>query len=184
MHHYESLASQQQTYTNQDQLAIQADSHSWNTRNVMEGIWSAVFQLVKGFRNEPMTTLAKPDTRIQNAPILHLEGYRVSPNDQEKYNKWFGEYGMNIFVPLYLKQSGVKGYDYYRFIGMRQGSNAREIDYPAYLSVIYFENLEAFTKYEKSPELVTFQRTLRNTFPRGFNYWWYIEYRLIWSQRK
>jgi hypothetical protein len=184
MHHYESLTAQQHTYSNQDQLAIQADNLSWRSRNVMEGIWSSVYQLERSFRNELSTAVIKPDTRIQNAPIMHLEAYRLTPEDQGKYNKWFTDYGMNIFIPLYLKQAGVKGYDYFKFLGERVGSNPREPDYPAYLSVIYFENLEAFIKYEKCPELITYQKTLRNTFSRGINYWWYVEYQLISSQRK
>ena len=185
MHHYDSYSSQKQTYSNQDQIAIQNDNRAWGNRNVMDGVYSLVYQLIRGFRSNSDAQNAKPDTRIENAPIMHLEGYRMSLETQEQYNKWFVNYGMNIFIPLFLKQTGVRGYDYYKFLGRRQGgSNPRELDYPAYLSILYFENLEDFARYEKSPELITFHRTLRNTFPGGFDYFWYVQYQLVSSQRR
>jgi hypothetical protein len=38
----------------------------------------------------------------------------------------------------------------------------------AYLSVLYFEDVQPFEDYEKSPELATFHKTRRNVFPHGY----------------
>jgi hypothetical protein len=116
---------------------------------------------------------------------MHLEAYRLSREDQEKFNKWFTEYGLNIFIPLFVKQPGVKGYDYYKLTEFQvRAMNARETEYPAFLSVVYFENIQAFEKYEQSPELTTFNKTMRNVFPLGLNHSWYVQYQLIHSLRK
>jgi hypothetical protein len=140
--------------------------------------------LENSFRKESSLPSHKLDTRIEGAPVLHLEAYRFSPEEQDKYNKWFTEYGLNIFIPLYLKQSGVNGYDYYKYTQPVGTSNTRDQDYPAHLSLIYFENLKAFEKYETSPELSTFQKTLRAIFPLGLNYRWYVQYELKLSLRQ
>jgi len=184
IHHHETLASQQNNLKTPEQIAIMKDSFSWHTRNVTDHTWSAIYQLVRSFRSEQTLPGDRPDTRIQNASIMHLEAYRLSSEDQDKFNKWFVEYGINIFIPLFMKQVGVKGYDYYKFTGLQVGSGARESDYPAYFAVIYFENMQAFEKYEKSPELTTFHKTMRNVFPRGVNYRWYVQYQLTFSLRK
>lgn len=184
IHHHENLTTQQNTRNLPDQIAINNDVISWEKRNVTDFIWSAVYQLVRGFRSEQALPVDKPDTRIQNAPVMHLEVYWLSSEDQDKYNKWFAEYGMNIFIPLFMKQPGVKGYDYYKFTGIQVRTDARETEYPAYLSVIYFENMQSFDKYENSPELTTFHKTMRNVFPRGVNSRWYVQYQLAFSLRK
>ena len=184
IHHHETLTSQQNTFKTPEQTAIMNDSASWVKRNVIDQLWSAVYQLVRDFRSVQALPGGKPDTRIQNAPAMHLEAYRLSPEDQDKYDKWFAEYGMNIFIPLFMQQPGIKGYDYYKFTGIQVRSEVREPDYPAYLAVIYFENMQAFDKYERSPELTTFHKTMRNVFPRGVNYRWYVQYQLAFSLRK
>lgn len=147
-------------------------------------IWSAIYQLISGFRGEQGLPGDKPDTRIQNATVLHLEAYRLSPEDHDKYNKWFSEYGMNIFIPLFMKQPGVKGYDFFKFTGTQVRNYVREPDYPTYLSFMYFENMQAFENFERSPELTIFYKTLLNVFPLGLNYTWYVQYQLMKSFRK
>jgi hypothetical protein len=183
LHHHENLTTQQNTYKTPEQNAIMKDSLSWHERKVTDHPWSAIYQLVKSFKNNEALSDEKPDTIVQNAPLMHIEAYKLTSEEQEKYNQWFVEYGMNIFIPLFMKQSGVKGYDYYKFTGL-QVSGAREHDYPDYLALIYFENMQAFEKYERSPELTTFHKTMRNVFPRGVNYRWYVQYQLVKSFRK
>jgi hypothetical protein len=184
IHHHETLTSQQNTVKTPEQVAIMNDSSSWVKRNVIDHIWSAVYQLVRGFRSAQALPGGKPDTRIQNAPVMHLEAYRLSPEGQDKYNKWFAEYGMNIFIPLFMKQPGVKGYDFYKFTGTQVTNVVRETDYPAHLSVFYFENMQAFENFERNPERTTFHKIIRNVFPLGLNYSWYVQYQLIDSLRK
>jgi hypothetical protein len=184
LHHHENLASLQNTQRTIDQTAIKNDSISWQQRHVIEPVWSAVYQLASRFRSAAPRPFDKPDTRIQNAPFMHLEAYRLTPESRNKYNTWLNEYGANIFIPLYLKQPGTRGYDCYQFTGLQLLNDTREDNYPDYLTIIYFENPEAFAKYEKSPELATFQKTLRQVFPLGLSYRWYIQYSLYQSLRR
>jgi hypothetical protein len=102
---------------------------------------------------------------------------------QEKYNKWFNEYG-RVFVLLFMKTCGLKGYDYLKYSGFTSQTQARETDYPPYLSLFYFEDQKAFEHFEESHELVRFQSALRNIFPLGLNYKWYVQYQLVKSWRK
>jgi len=75
---------------------------------------------------------------------MHLEAYRLSPENQDKYNNWFYEYGFNIFLPLFMKRPGLKGYDYFKFSRSAYRTDIRETEYPAFVSMIYFENIQAF----------------------------------------
>ena len=150
----------------------------------MEIVWSAVYQLVSGFRKTPAFPSKKLDTRIEDATIVHLEAYRLSSEDAEKYNKWFSDYAFNIFIPLFMKLPGIKGYDYFKNTGIRLARNLRESDYSPYLSVVYFDDIQSYENYEKSPELATLRKNLRNIFPNGLNYKWYVQYQLEKRWRK
>jgi hypothetical protein len=119
IHHLTDLASQRRASVSAEQIAIQTDNNTWRTRNVMEVVWGGIYQLAFNFRGGSLVSSPKSDTRIENAPVLHLEAFRFSPEEQEKYNKWFTEYGQNIFIPLYFKQAGVKGFDCYENTGCK-----------------------------------------------------------------
>lgn len=115
---------------------------------------------------------------------MHIEAYRFSAGDAAKYEKWFAEYAFNIFIPLFMKLPGIKGYDHYKDTGIRIAQAFREKDYPAYMSIAYLDNLEAFRNYEKSPELANFRKNLKNVFPDGKGYQWWVQYQLIKNWRK
>jgi heme-degrading monooxygenase HmoA len=79
---------------------------------------------------------------------------------------------------------GLKGYDCYEHSGQKGLTESREWEYPPYLSIVYFKNNEAFENYEKSRELIAYQKAIRNIFPNGLNLRWYIQYQLVKSWRK
>jgi heme-degrading monooxygenase HmoA len=83
-----------------------------------------------------------------------------------------------------MKLPGLMGYDWYEDTKLRRTKEIRELNYPEYLSIIYFENLKAFEDFEKSPELVALQKSMRSVFPRGLNLQWHVQYELIKSFRK
>jgi hypothetical protein len=65
-------------------------------------IWYPAYSLIKSFRSKPNYSNHN-QALIENAPVMYLEAYRTSPEEQEKYYKWFNEYGCNIFMPLFMK---------------------------------------------------------------------------------
>jgi heme-degrading monooxygenase HmoA len=79
---------------------------------------------------------------------------------------------------------GLKGYDWYKYETSRKESDVREREYPKYLSIIYFENTQAFDGFVKSPEAEAFFKMMRSVFPRGLKYEWYAQYQLVKSFRR
>lgn len=181
--HNESIGAYQNALKSPEQMAVSEDLNSWVRRGVREGVWSAAYELVQGFRDLTVPSGGKKDTKIENAPFMHLEAHRMNPEEQGKYNKWFNEYG-RVFIPLFTKTCGLKGYDYLKHCGFASAAQARETEYPPYLSILYFEDQKAFEHFEESPEQVSFQSALRNIFPLGLNYKWYVQYQLTQSWRK
>jgi heme-degrading monooxygenase HmoA len=182
--HFESMADWENSLKSPERKAVGEDLHAWDKRGVREGVWSAAYVLVQNFRVGTDSRSGKKDTKIENAPVMHLEAYRMTEEDQGKYNKWFNEYGSRVFIPLFMKTCGLKGYDYLKYSGFGPVNLARETEYPSYLSVLYFEDVAAFEHFQASPEQVSFQSALRYVFPLGLNYKWYVQYQLTHSWRK
>lgn len=182
--HWENIDSFQKTMINPDWAGVSDDLRSWVQRGIRESVWSAVYELVKGFRPGTISQEGKKDTRVVDASIAHLEAYRTTSEEEDKYNRWFADYSP-IFVQLLIKNRKLKGYDYFKYSGLgRSGGPPRETEYPQYLSILYFEDLKAFEDYQESPEQLSFQGALRNIFPVGLNYKWYVQYQLEKSWRK
>lgn len=53
------------------------DIATWGARR--EAVWGAYYQLIKGFRNDGEAPWAKAEKGAEEAPIIHLEGYNLSP---------------------------------------------------------------------------------------------------------
>ena len=181
--HRESLRSWKEATDTPEMKSVQSELSSWQKRGVMESTWSSVYQLIKSFRIG-QSSEEKPDTRIENAPIMHLEAYDLTMDNQETYAEWYSEYGLKVFVPLFMNIPGIKGYDWYKYTGLQRSTEIRDHDYPPYLSIIYFDNLDSFEKFKKSQEQRAYQKALRMTFPLGIRYEWYVQYELTNSQRR
>ena len=181
--HYENVIAYENYLKIPERKAVSEDLNSWVRRGVREGVWSVAYELANSFRAGTASPAGRKDTRIENAPFMHLEACRMTPEEQEKYNKWFNEYG-RVFIPLFMKTGGLKGYDYLKKSSFSPAAQARETEYPSYLSILYFEDQKAFEHFEESPEQVSFQSALRNIFPLGVNYKWYVQYQLTQSWRK
>jgi heme-degrading monooxygenase HmoA len=182
--HYRNIKDCSAYASSGEGTAIQQELRSWEERGILEMVWYPVYSLLKGFRSKPRPSSGYETTMIENAPILYFEAFRLSQEEQEKYYKWFNDYGCNIFMPLIMKLPGLLGYDWYEDTGLRRRQDIRELEYPKYLSIIYFENIESYEAYEKSPELAALQKSMRNVFPRGLNLKWHVQYQLEKSWRK
>jgi hypothetical protein len=182
--HVESLGAWENVSRSPERLAINADLLAWEKRHVREYIWMAGYQLVKSIRSKIIESRENKDTKIEKAPFMHLEAYHLAPADRERFFNWFSEFGWNGCVPLLVKLPGLKGYDFLENAEIKPVIPVREMDYPPYLSIMYFEDKASFENYTHSQELAIFQKTMRNVFPLGLGLEWYVQYQLIKSFRK
>jgi len=182
--HFQNLKMWENSHKLSERIAVEEEMATWVKRHVIDYVWATSYILIKSFRSEPSDAPGVKDTKIENAPIMHIESYRLRPEDEEKYVKWLNDYGFNVLIPLFVGLPGLKGYDFYKHTGLKGISEVREWEYPIFLFILYFENVEAFENYEKSREFTAFQKALRNVFPNGLNLRWYVEYQLVRSWRK
>lgn len=182
--HFQNLNMWKNSNTLPERIATEQELATWVKRHVIDYVWSTSYILTKSFRNELSGAPGLERTKIENAPVMHIEAYRLRPEEEGKYVQWLNDYGFNVLIPLFLGLPGLRGYDYYKHTGLKGISDVREWEYPSYLSIVYFENIEAFENYEKSREFTAFQKALRNVFPNGLNLKWYVQYQLIQSWRK
>jgi heme-degrading monooxygenase HmoA len=181
--HYENNEVRESYRETTERNAIEGEVAAWTKRGIADYFWRVAYELVKSIRSETVS-IVKEGTIINNASFINMEAYQLSPGEDEKYEQWLNDYGYNIFLPLFLKVPGLRGYDCFKCVDIKGTTEARETKYPLYLSIVYFENIEAFDNYAKSAELVVLQKGLRNVFPRGPVYKWYVQYQLVKSWRK
>ena len=117
--HRKNLHDWKVSMESSEMKAIVGELASWTERGITDQMWSAAYALIKSFRSKPVFSSDNQDTRIENAPIMHLEAYRLSAEEQEKYLKWFNDFGCPVFMPLFLKLPGLAGYDWYKDTGLR-----------------------------------------------------------------
>jgi hypothetical protein len=182
--HYRNVVDLENSRQNTERVAVTADVTNWIRRDIRDYAWSAAYELIKSYRSGSIHPIVNLETMIESAPFISLEAFDLMPEDEQKYFDWFDAFGSNIFLPLFINIPGLKGYDWYRYYGVGWFSETKERKYPKYLSIIYFENPESFDKFVKSTELATFFRAMRNVFPRGLPFKWYVQYQLVKSWRK
>jgi hypothetical protein len=123
-----------------------------------EVIWGAGYQVLKSFRKSPVGSLIDLTPPNENTPVIHLEGYMLAPEELGKYHSWFARWGYQFYIPSIMKLPGLKKY-----------SHCRILDYE---------------QHEVSLELAAFREAMKNPFPGGLNFQWYVQYRLMRSWEK
>jgi hypothetical protein len=149
-----------------------------------ERVWNSLYVLVKRMKNEALTFDKNANYLEQNAPVVLLSGVGLSPNDWEKYDSWFNDWGYSIYIPALLRVPGVVEYSRWWLTNIRRMSPPKpglteDPKYPQDLSIIYFENLRGYQKFESSREYAAFRKALAAEFPDGLTYRWNVTYRLI-----
>jgi hypothetical protein len=182
--HFDSVKAVEDDRENPNLLALANDLSTWTSRRVLSALWSVRYVLRRGFRSKPVDTGVKEETKIENAPFMHIEAYHLPPEERDKYTRWMNDYAFNSFVPLFLRLPGLKGYDCYQSTSTKSVVQTREWEYPGFLSILYFDQKKSFDDYTKSPELLAFQKAIYNVFPNGLNLKWYVQYQLVKSWRK
>jgi uncharacterized protein (DUF1330 family) len=152
-----------------------------------ERFWQATYQLLKTFTNSSASSPPEKNDKNKNIPVVHLEGYRLSPDQEENYYNWFIKRGYEAYVPLLMKLPGLQEYSWYKLIEvelphvmMPKDPNA----HPPYLSILHFDSLRAYENFENSPELAVFREGIKVPFSRGLLFKWYVQYQLTRSWRK
>ncbi len=182
--HYKNLGDWRESIASTQRTDLGNEFRSWIDRGVLDYIWSAAYSLMHSLRGKPIFSGKNEDTRINDAPIIHIEGYNLLPEEREKYIKWFGEYGSEMLLQYLRTLPGLAGYDLYHHTGLRMREFATELDYPELLSIIYFDNVQAHDYFFRSPELEGFYKAMRNALPRRLSYKWFVEYQMIDTHRK
>jgi hypothetical protein len=182
--HFPDLKSRENFSGSQEIQAILDEYANWVRRHVIDYVFATTYELLKGFRNEETAVKNKPGTIMADAPVMLVEGYQLSPEEQGKYRRWLEDNGFRIFLPLFMQMPGLKGYDFYRDSGYRLPVAVRDRECPQDLSIIYFADIKSLENYRKGPEFVAFQKAIRNVFSSGLNLRWYIPYQLVKNWRK
>ncbi len=182
LNHYENLSVREAALQSREMNAVSKDvTATFPSRRTL---WNHAYQLIKSFRNDPSFRADNEDTRIENAPIIHLEAYRLTPEDAKDYHTWLSRWGYEVYIRVLMKLPGLKGYDCYQWAGAKPYNPPMDAEAPPYLSILYFENITAYENYEKSPELASMRRGIGSDFPRALIYKWYVQYQLLKSWRK
>jgi hypothetical protein len=146
-----------------------------------------VYELMGCFRHNQGTVERKDDTVVDDAPVIHLEGYKVAASEQDRFDDWFNVLSSRIYIPLLLKIPGVKASNFFRLTDYRSPlytwAHFIESDMPPYISITYFENENSVETFNQSVELAAFRRSLHVEFTGKLQTVWNTEYRLFSSHR-
>lgn len=155
------------------------------TFNKMEWVWRSTYYLMRSFRKEPPIAIEKGVIKGDNPPVIHLEAF--TSEKPWEYGDWCVKYANRIYLPALMKIPGIRGYDRYRNAGIPLPPltiQPVESNYPLFLQVVYFEDLQAFENYERSPELASFKKAMKSDLSETLVPQWYVQYKLLGSWRK
>jgi hypothetical protein len=163
----------------------------WKTTFVdtgrMELFWRALYELMRSFRSADFSPTSGQNTQSENGPILHFEGYRLFPDEEEKYSGWVSKWGFEFYFPALMRLPGIKKYNLYKLLDYKflewmrpKGTGV----HPAYLSALYFDSVEAYQNYENSIEVAAMRQALKEHFDRDLEFKWSVQYQQILSMQK
>jgi len=159
--------------------------------NKRDVLWEVCYERIEslskqGWKSDESGGKTSKDAR----PILHIEGLSLPPGEEKNYDSWFSEWARGAFIPILIKLPGLIQYDCYArpfsYLPEREEYvpfMAKRPDYPQYVSLLWFEDIEHYEAYEKSEELAAFRRLTMRDLP-NLNFKWYVQYQLIGSWRK
>jgi hypothetical protein len=149
--------------------------------------WLNVYELMGSFRNSYGSVETKEETIVAEAPVIHVEGYKLPTSEHGKFDNWFNVWASRIYIPLLLKISGVKAANFFRLRDYQSPLYAWahfiESDMPPFISVTYFENAASLDGFNQSVELAAFRRSLEVEFSGNLKTVWNTEYQLFSSHR-
>lgn len=157
------------------------------TFNKIQRFWHTTYKLVKSFRTIPPAQETIESTIVDDAPIIHLEGYKLPETENSKYESWYNKWASRFYIPQLLKIPGVKACNFLSRIDRKDPFYADtrfiETDMPRYMSIVYFDSPESVDTFNESAEFAIFKRSLEVEFSGNLKTVWDTEYQLFKSYR-
>lgn len=183
VYHDKSLVILKEHGANRDRQALIQDIHTWP----IDWFWFSGYRLVRSFRNPGFSTGNREDTVVENAPVIYVEGYKLPPDSYEKYNNWFARWASRLYIPMLLKDTRVKCFNYFRLLDYKhplwENFHILEPELQPFMSIAYFENLKDFEEYRGGVEYAIFKQSLDLEFSGNLKTVWNTEYQLLKSYR-
>jgi hypothetical protein len=186
IYHYQNAQLLRNRHTSDDWTNVLKDMATFDR---VEHFWGQNYHPLRSFANAKQSV--NSDTKTVDTLVIHIEALKLTLEEYEKYNTWFVKWAYRVYIPVLMKLPGLKEYTRYQrndefpeprshnFIGKPVVT-----DYPVYVSVLQFENLQAFENYENSPELLSLLRIMNYEVSDNLKYEWYVQYQLVKSWRK
>jgi hypothetical protein len=181
--HHENLNRLQERAANPDRRALVNDQQTWP----IDWYWMGVYRLMRSFRCPGFTSGNMQDTIVDGVPVMYIEGYKLPPESNEKYAAWFARSASRLYIPMLLKDTGVKCINCFRLLDYKmplcENVHMLEPELPPFMSIAYFENLKDFEEYKGGVEYAIFKRSLDVEFSGNLKTVWSTEYQLLKSYR-
>lgn len=185
LYHNENLEAQKKRSSHADRTAVIRDSAI--TFHQIQRFWSNTYELMRSFRNDSLARETNENTVVDDAPIIHIEGYKIPESEYGNYEQWFNKWASQIYLPLILNIPGVKACNFFRLIDYKDpvlgDYRFVELDMPRFTSIIYLESLESMNNFNQSKEFGAFRGSLELGFPDSLKILWDTEYQLFASYR-
>jgi heme-degrading monooxygenase HmoA len=108
----------------------------------------------------------KSGVSMAKKSVINVVGIQCKPEAEDAFNKWYDQ----VHIPLLFKFKGLKKATRYK-------APYKEEGYPTYFTVFEFEDLDAYQKYEKSPELAAARKEMDQTWKNGgWERMWRVQY--------
>jgi hypothetical protein len=181
--HHDNLVRLRERSVNPDRRALINDQQTWP----IDWYWIGVYPLIRSFRRPGIISGNTPDTIVDDAGFIYIEGYRLPPDFTEKYAAWFARSAARLYIPMLLKDTPAKCVNCFRLseYKMPNWDNVHflETNLPQYISIAYFETLNDFEEYRGSLEYAIFKQNLELEFSGSVMTTWNTEYRLLKTYR-
>ncbi len=185
LYHNGSFEAQKKRSVNEDRANVIRDSSI--TFHQIQRFWYSTYELMRSFTNDSSSHERIENTIVDNAPIIHIEGYKVAETEYEKYESWFNKWASQIYIPLLLKIPGVKACNFFKLIDYKDPVYADvrfvETDMPRFVSIIYLENPESLDNFSQSEEFGAFRGSIELGFSDSLKIVWDTEYQMFASYR-
>jgi hypothetical protein len=176
----DTLQSIKNLWDEKDTIAVERDIEK-TFAGKCDWFSHALYRRLRSFIKEPAARM-KPGV----VSVVSVEAYSLPFLGKTRYEAWFEEYGYDIFLPLIMKLPGIIAYNHYLLldIGFLNFEIGPIPEQPPYLSVICFNDLEAYENYAKSKELGAFRVAIKAAVTGNIELKWDVQYQLVQSWRK
>ena len=146
-----------------------------------ELIWRAQYELIKYVVKDPSIKV-KPHPE---GTVLHIEAYKMPPEDEERYITWLSRFGYDSYLQLLMKSTGLIEYSHHKLVPIKDQKATAPIkdpDNPRYLSLFHFHDAEDYHAFIDSLEFTLFRERIKSGFQAEIR--WSGGYQIVKIWRK